>query len=170
MKSKSYQISYLLRHNPEDLKMDKNGWVFISDLVQKIEITLDELEQIVETNDKKRFVFDESGTKIRANQGHSIKVDVELKAKIPPKYLYHGTSFEKVKSIKKKGLLKMNRNHVHLSKDSKTAHNVAKRHCKNSDPIIFKIDTYPMIVDEIKFYESANGVWLVDHVPPKYLK
>ena len=163
------KISYLLRHNPEDLNMDKNGWVYVDDLLKKVNITFEKLVDIVETNDKKRFSFNDTETKIRANQGHSINVDVELKQKIPPKYLYHGTASRNVKNIKKKGLSKMKRNHVHLSSDYDTALDVAKRYCKNDVPHIFKIDTYPMIVDGVKFYLSENGVWLVDFVNNKYL-
>ena len=168
MKNKGREISYLLRHNPEDLNMDKNGWVSVDELLSKINISFEDLKWIVDNNDKKRFSFNEDETKLRANQGHSIKVDVELKEKIPPKYLYHGTASKNVKSIMKSGLSKMKRNHVHLSDDYETAVNVAKRYSKN-DFHIFKIDTYPMIVDNVKFYQSENGVWLVDSVYPKYL-
>ena len=170
MKNKGREISYLLRHNPEELNMDKNGWVDVNELLNKINISFEDLQWIVDNNDKKRFSFSEDETKIRANQGHSIKVDVELKVKIPPKFLYHGTASKNIKIIKKKGLLKMKRNHVHLSSDYDTALDVASRYCKNDTPYIFKIDTYPMIVDKIKFYQSENGVWLVDSVDPIYLK
>jgi len=170
MKNKGIQISYLLRHNPEDLSMDKNGWVDVDDLLNKVNISFEDLQWIVDNNDKKRFSFNEDETKIRANQGHSLKVDVELKSKMPPKFLYHGTASRNVKSIRKNGLSKMKRNHVHLSADYDTALDVANRYYKNDTPYIFKIDTYPMIVDKIKFYQSENGVWLVDHVDPIYLK
>lgn len=170
MKNKGRQISYLLRHNPEDLYMDKNGWVNVDDLLKKVDISFEELKWIVDNNDKKRFSFDKSEENVRANQGHSIDVDVELKSKIPPKFLYHGTASKNVKSIRKSGLSKMKRNHVHLSADYDTAIKVANRHCKNDEPYIFKIDTYPMIVDNVKFYLSENGVWLVDFVDPKFLK
>lgn len=170
-KEKGREISYLLRHNPEDLLMDDKGWVEVKDLLRKINITFDELVDIVENNDKKRFSFNEDETKIRANQGHSIQVDVELEKKIPPKYLYHGTVSSNVSSIKRSGLNKMKRLHVHLSSDYNTALKVAQRYCKNKQqPYIFKIDTYPMIVDGVNFYLSKNGVWLVDFVDPKYLK
>jgi putative RNA 2'-phosphotransferase len=99
----SKTLSYLLRHNPEDLDMDKNGWVIVNDVLKKLNITFRELEEIVETNDKKRFSFDDTLTKIRANQGHSIDVDVELKEIEPPKYLYHGTSPTFIKEILKSG-------------------------------------------------------------------
>jgi len=168
MKRKGREISYLLRHDPKGLSMDKNGWVDVDELLKKINISFEDLQWIVDNNDKKRFSFNDDETKIRANQGHSIKVDVELKVKTPPKFLYHGTIVKNVKSIKKNGLSKMKRNHVHLSGDYETAVNVAKRYGNNIH--IFKIDTYPMIVDNVKFYQSENGVWLVDFIDSKYLK
>lgn len=167
MKNVGRYISYLLRHNPEELEMDKNGWVDVEALLDKVHISMEQLQHIVDTNNKKRFSFNEDKTMIRANQGHSLKVDVELKSKIPPKYLYHGTVTKNIKSIKKNGLSRMKRNHVHLSGDYETAVDVANRYGK--DIYIFKIDTYPMIKDNVKFYQSENGVWLVDFVDPKYL-
>ena len=169
MKNKSKQLSYLLRHNPEELKMDSNGWVNVFSLLKKVKMSFKELEDIVNTNDKKRFSFNEDKTKIRANQGHSLKVDVELKSEIPPRFLYHGTASKNINKIKEHGLMKMKRNHVHLSSDHDTAMDVAKRYCKNDTPYIFKINTYRMLNDGIKFYLSENGVWLVDYVDPKYL-
>lgn len=169
-KQKGKEISYLLRHNPKGLYMDNNGWVYVEELLSKVDIDMEELEDIVANNDKKRFAFNEDKTKIRALQGHSIYVDVELKKKTPPKYLYHGTAFRNVPSIKKNGLNKMKRLHVHLSSDYNTALNVASRYCKDDKPYVFTIDTYPMIVNGIDFYQSENGVWLVDYVAPKYLK
>lgn len=167
---KGIEISYLLRHKPDGLNMNKQGWVDVNTLLNKTKITLLELEKIVSTNNKKRFSFNDDNTMIRANQGHSIPwVDVGLKSKIPPKFLYHGTASKNLKSIKKNGLSKMKRQHVHLSVDYDTALNVAKRYCKNDTPHIFKIDTYPMIVDKVKFYISENGIWLVEHIDPKYL-
>jgi putative RNA 2'-phosphotransferase len=167
----SMQMSYLLRHDPEDLVMDKNGWVNVIILLAKLRITFDELKDIVLTNDKKRFAFNDEETQIRASQGHSLKkIDVELKKQIPPKYLYHGTAARNLKNINKKGLQKMNRNHVHLSSNHSTALIVAERHCKNKNEnaYVFKINTTPMMLDGINFYISANGIWLVDEVKPKY--
>jgi putative RNA 2'-phosphotransferase len=164
------KISYLLRHNPEDLSMDKNGWVKVSDLLHKLDITKSVLDSIVDTNDKKRYSYNDDMTLIRANQGHSINVDVELEEKIPPVVLYHGTSPLFIKSIMKHGLSKMNRQHVHLSYDLDTAMDVGERHSKNKDPEILIIDCKSMVKDGYKFYISNNGVWLTDHVPPKYLK
>lgn len=167
MENKERYISYLLRHNPEELIMDKHGWVRVDALLNKINISSKKLQEIVDTNNKKRFVFNDDKTKIRATQGHSLKVNLELKSKVPPKFLYHGTVYRNIKSIKKNGLSKMKRTHAHLSDDYETAVDVANRYGK--DIYIFKIDTTPMTIDNIKFYQSDNGVWLVDHIDPKYL-
>jgi len=164
------KISYLLRHNPEDLSMDKNGWVKVSDLLHKLRITKSVLDSIVDTNDKKRYSYNEDMTLIRANQGHSVNVDVELKKTVPPVVLFHGTSPDYIKSILKTGLSKMNRQHVHLSSDYETAINVGQRHSKRKDPEILVVDCKSMVKDGYDFYLSDNGVWLTDHVPPKYLK
>ena len=140
----------------------------VNDLLNKIKILLKDLQHIVDNNDKKRFSFNDDETKIRANQGHSIEVDVELSISIPPKFLYHGIC------------AKMYMVSFHFQETLffdffyifrccyDTALNVAKRYCKNDTPHIFKIDTYPMIVDNIKFYLSENGVWLVNTINPKY--
>jgi putative RNA 2'-phosphotransferase len=165
------KITYLLRHNSEDLVMDKNGYVDVSQLLIKVGITQQELDHIVDTNDKKRLMYDTSKKKIRASQGHSIKIDVELKKVRPPRILYHGTSpdsYEKI--IKGKGLDKMRRLHVHMSDNIKTAYSVGKRYSKRENPIILEIDSAAMYTDGYTFYLSENGVWLTDNVPLKYLK
>jgi putative RNA 2'-phosphotransferase len=162
-------ISYLLRHNPEDLMMDKHGYVDVNSLLSKVKITQKELDHIVDTNDKKRLAYNEDKTKIRASQGHSIKVDVELKSARPPKILYHGTSPESYKIIQKTGLSKMNRLHVHLTDKEDVAYSVGKRYSKRNSPIILKIDSAAMYADGIKFYLSENNVWLTDNVPVKYI-
>lgn len=165
------KISYLLRHDPQDLKMDKNGYVYTSDLLKKVGITQGELDHIVDTNDKKRLAYNEDKSKIRASQGHSIKVDVELKATRPPRVLYHGTSPESYeKIIRSKGLDKMNRLHVHMTDDLKVAESVGKRYSKRNQPVILEIDSAAMYTDGYKFFLSENGVWLTDNVPLKYLK
>ena len=170
MKNVSRKISYLLRHNPEDLSMDSEGWVWTSDLLKKLDITIQELKYIVETNDKKRFAFSTDKLQIRASQGHSGKVDVDIKFKEVqfPKFYYHGTVLENVPSIMKTGLNSGTRKHVHLSKDIKTASNVGKRHGKKV--VILGIDGNQMKRDGLKIYESENGVILVEHVLPKYIK
>jgi putative RNA 2'-phosphotransferase len=163
------QISYLLRHNPEDLVMDKHGYVNVESLLKKVGISQQDLDYIVDTNDKKRLAYDESHKKIRASQGHSIKVDVELKSERPPRILYHGTTEENYESIKKTGLTKMKRLYVHLADDKKVAYSVGKRYSKRKEPIILNIDAAAMYADGIKFYLSENNVWLTDNVPTKYI-
>lgn len=169
-KNLSRKISYLLRHNPEDLSMDKRGWVRVDDLLKKLDITLEELDYIVVNNDKKRFGYNNDKTLIRAHQGHSAKLNlrIEFKEVQFPKTYYHGTVKKNMLEILKKGLIPMSRAHVHLSKSVMTATTVAKRH--GSDIIIFEIDGNQMKRDGYKIYESDNGVILVDEVPPKYLK
>ena len=115
---------------------------------------------------EKRYSFNENKSKIRANQGHSINVDVELKPKEPPKILYHGTATRFSDSIKKQGLIPKGRLHVHLSRDVETAITVGKRHGK---PIIFQVDCEAMLSDGYTFYLSENNVWLTDNVPCRYL-
>ena len=167
---KSKTLSYLLRHNPEDLAMDSNGWVYVDDVLKKLNMTSDDLKEIVKNNDKKRFGFNEDETKIRANQGHSIDVDVELKEIQPPTFLYHGTSPTFVKEIMKSGgLSKMKRQHVHLSSDEYAAYKVGKRHSKHLFPAILTIQSYKMYKDGFKFFLSENGVWLTEYVPKKYI-
>lgn len=166
-------LSLVLRHNPETIgiKLDENGWASVDELLQGLKkanrkISMETLEEIVETNDKKRYSFNEDKTKIRANQGHSIDVDLNLKEQTPPRVLYHGTAEASFENIKKFGLVKQNRNHVHLSLDVETATKVGKRHGK---PIILEINAEAMDKDGYKFYLSENGVWLTDNVPIKYI-
>jgi len=168
--NKSRELSYLLRHNPEDLEMDKNGYVLVNDLLNKLSISFEDLEDIVINNDKKRFAFNSNKDKLRASQGHSIKVNVELKKVRPPRTLYHGTTLESYHKIKKSGgLEKMRRLHVHLSVDVETAFSVGKRYSKYKDPIILEIDSAAMYTDGFDFFKSENGVWLTDNVPLKYI-
>ena len=168
-------LSLVLRHKPETIgiKLDKNGWVKVIDLLDKLQehgkgITLDELKSIVDNNDKQRFGFSKDGIHIRANQGHSLNVDLQLKAVRPPSVLYHGTSKRFQKEIETDGLKKMNRDHVHLSEDVDVAINVALR--RGKDYIIYKINSWHMDSNGIKFYKSENGVWLTDYVSHLYLK
>ena len=163
-------LSYILRHSPESIGivLDKNGWASIDDIIKgaKDPVTYDQIIQVVEQNEKKRFALDENKKHIRANQGHSVKVDVQLKKAVPPVVLYHGTVSKCIGDILKKGLLKMSRQHVHLSADAETAEKVGSRRGK---PIILKIDTFNMLRDGFEFFISDNGVWLTDNVPAKYL-
>jgi putative RNA 2'-phosphotransferase len=151
--------------------LQDGGWVNVDDLlkacaVHHFPVSLTELKEVVERNDKKRFSFDESGKKIRANQGHSVAVDLKLKPQIPPETLYHGTAQRNADLIKEHGLLKMSRHHVHLSTNAETARQVGARHGK---PLIFKIDAAAMAAENYEFFVSANGVWLIERVPPKFL-
>lgn len=167
-------ISLVLRHNPAliGLTLDVNGWAETGDLIKKMnenefEITPSVLHHIVATNTKKRFSLGEGGKKIRANQGHSIEVELDLKKSMPPDYLYHGTGERSVSSILAAGLEKRKRHHVHLSADIETARLVGKRHGKAR---IFIVAAGEMSKEEFAFYLSDNNVWLTENVPVRYLK
>jgi putative RNA 2'-phosphotransferase len=170
----SKYLSNHLRHAPERLGLTLaiGGWVNVDDLLSacaahQFSITRAELEEVVATSDKQRFSFDKTSTRIRANQGHSVEVDLELQPQIPPDVLYHGTGEQSVPAILQSGLLKMSRHHVHLSKDVETARKVGMRHGR---PVIFAIAAASMHQTGFMFYCSDNGVWLVDEVPPQYLE
>lgn len=174
MKKISKFLSLVLRHKPETigLEMDKNGWVSVKELLKKTkskfpELNMGLLEEVVSTNDKQRFSFNENKTKIRANQGHSIDVDLKYTEQEPPEILFHGTVDKFLKNIKNEGLQKMSRHHVHLSADEETATKVGSRRGK---PVILVIESGKMHSDGIKFYKSENEVWLTDMVEPKYIK
>lgn len=166
-------LALILRHKPETIgiQIDEHGWADVNDLIRKInaestyEISHEILDEIVDTDDKQRYSYNSDKTKIRANQGHSIPVDVELKECIPPQTLYHGTSAVAYRAIQKEGIKPMSRLYVHLSPDTQTAFKVGSRH---GDPRIIYIDTVSMRMDGYKFYQSKNGVWLTKEVPPKY--
>jgi putative RNA 2'-phosphotransferase len=162
-----------LRHAPEDLKLtlQPGGWVAVDDLLSASEgigfrITYDELIECVETNDKQRFAFDETGDLIRANQGHSTAVDLQLEKRQPPAILYHGTVDRFLASIMSQGLKKGQRHHVHLSKDVETARKVGSR---RGNPVVLQVDAGGMHEQGHVFYVSANGVWLTDAVPADFL-
>ncbi|MFK7004374.1 RNA 2'-phosphotransferase [Flavobacterium covae] len=174
IKSISKFLSLILRHSPEtiNLKLDENGWADVEELITKSNknrkaLDFETLQYVVENNDKKRFSFNEDLTKIRANQGHSITIDLELQPQTPPDELYHGTVAKFMDTILKEGLQKMNRQHVHLSKDKETAIKVGNR---RGGAIILKINTHQMTKDGYLFYCSDNDVWLTDEVPPKYIQ
>lgn len=167
-------LSLVLRHQPDSIgiALDKNGWTDVEDLIEKssskgINITEEILKHIVETNEKKRFIFNDTFDKIRANQGHSVEIDLGYVAQHPPAILYHGTSEKSIDSILKTGLEKRNRHHVHLSSKIETAIQVGKRYGK---PVVFTVFAEEMYVDKHEFFLSDNGVWLTDNVPAKYLK
>lgn len=166
-------LSLLLRHKPEvlGLKLDDNGWTDTHELLEKINtnkfpLTLGQLKQVVENNDKKRFAFSNDFSRIRANQGHSVTVDLDLPEQVPPATLYHGTAKKNLDSIQENGLVKGERHHVHLSIDKQTALKVGQRYGK---PVILTIRAEDMYKNGFKFYLSENGVWLTEHVPAIYI-
>lgn len=166
-------LSLVLRHKPETIgiTLSEDGWTDTTTLLKKMnefgkQIDLETLKIVVETNTKKRFGFNEDLSKIRANQGHSLKVNLGYAEKAPPELLYHGTAQRFVDSIFKTGIEKRNRHHVHLSKDVETASKVGQRHGKLA---MLHVMAKQMHEDGFKFYESTNQVWLTDHVPVKYI-
>ena len=171
--SRSRFLSLILRHKPETIgiTLDSNGWADVNELLRRIAIgdsdfTMSVLEDIVKTDSKMRYSFNEDKTKIRANQGHSVNVDVELKVATPPDILYHGTCRDHISSIMTYGVMKMGRLHVHLTDNYDTAIKVGSRY---GSPVVLRIHTSKMVEDGYKFYKSENGVWLVDYVPQQYL-
>lgn len=166
-------LSLILRHKPETIgiSLDEHGWAKVSELMEGISkqqyIDMAMLEKIVATDNKNRYSFNEDKTLIRANQGHSIPVDVELPVKKPPVILYHGTGEKYVSSIDEQGLISKSRLYVHLSGDEKTAKIVGSRHGK---PVIYEIYAGEMFQDGYVFYQSVNGVWLTKEVPVKYMR
>ncbi len=173
LKETSQFLSLILRHKPEviGIALDEHGWADVKELVEGIAKTrpFDEalLEEIVRTDNKQRYSFNEDHTLIRANQGHSIPVDVELIRQTPPEVLYHGTATRFEASIDQEGLLPKSRLYVHLSGDVKTAEAVGKRHGK---PVIYEVDSRKMAECGYAFYCSVNGVWLTKRVPADFLK
>jgi putative RNA 2'-phosphotransferase len=166
-------MSLVLRHDPSaaDLALDANGWARIDSLLAGMNakgyaVTYDVLMEIVAEDEKRRYAVSDDGLRIRANQGHSIEVDVELEPARPPDVLFHGTGEKSVEAIRRDGLRPMSRRHVHLSPDEPTAITVGKRHGR---PFVFRVDAKSMVDAGTTFYRSSNGVWLVDHVPPQYL-
>ena len=172
LKETSKFISLILRHKPETIgiTLDEHGWANVDELIAGIAkthpIDMAILEQIVAEDEKQRYSFNEDKTLIRANQGHSIPVDVELEEKQPPEILYHGTGEKYVSSINEQGLIPKSRLYVHLSGDEETARKVGQRHGK---PVIYKVKSGEMYNDGYKFFRSVNGVWLTKSVPVKYL-
>jgi len=170
----SKYLSKHLRHEPErlGLTLAPGGWVPVAELLAACEgagfpIGSEELAEVVRTSSKKRFSFDQSRLLIRANQGHSVGVDLQLDPLLPPDELYHGTGESAVPSILERGILRMDRDHVHLSADVATARAVGTRHGR---PVVFAIAAASMAHDGHRFYRSDNLVWLVEHVPAEYLR
>lgn len=167
-------MSLVLRHKPEHLglTLDENGWVEVDKLLAVMKrsgkhVDRPLLEKVVRENDKQRFAFSDDKLRIRANQGHSVKVDVELEQKVPPAILLHGTVENFLDLIRESGLKKMSRQHVHLSAELETANKVGSRRGK---PVILEIDAEKMNQEGYVFFLSANGVWLTDQVPPRFIR
>ncbi|HBF5205141.1 TPA: RNA 2'-phosphotransferase [Clostridioides difficile] len=167
-------ISLILRHKPETIgiKLDDYGYADVNELIEKINntgrnINIEILEQIVKEDNKQRYSFNDDRSKIRANQGHSINVNVELRELESPKYLYHGTATRFLDNIKNEGIIKQSRLYVHLSRDIDIAVKVGKRH---GTPVILKINTGKMYENGYKFYLSENNVWLCEYIPFKYVE
>ncbi|MGO4291348.1 RNA 2'-phosphotransferase [Chitinophaga sp. RAB17] len=174
IKSISKFLSLILRHSPEkiQLTLDAHGWADVATLLKQCQahgqrFTFAELETVVAENDKQRFSFNEDKTRIRANQGHSLEVALDLPLATPPEFLYHGTVPKFMQEIRARGLQKMNRHHVHLSENLDTATSVGNR---RGAAKILRILSGQMHRDGIPFYLSVNGVWLTDEVPPKYIQ
>lgn len=168
VKKLSKFLSYVLRHDPKklNLTMDKQGWVSVTQLLENLDdISVEILEEVVAENDKKRFAFNEDKTKIRANQGHSIAIELNYSPVEPPEFLFHGTAIKNMDSIKKSGIIKGNRHQVHLSLDKETATNIGKRHGK---PVILVVQSKAMHEAGYQFFVSENGVWLTEFVPAEF--
>jgi putative RNA 2'-phosphotransferase len=173
MSSTSRLLSRILRHAPEDagLTLQPGGWVLLDDLVSGLQAASHDLSReailrVVAESDKKRFTLSEDGQRIRAAQGHSVEVDLGLAPCPPPDVLFHGTATKSLDRIRTEGLRPGNRRHVHLSPDEETAKKVGQRHGR---PVVLKVDTAVMHREGHLFWMADNGVWLTDHVPPRYL-
>lgn len=167
-------LALVLRHKPEEigLHLDAHGWAQVDELLQAVSrkgcpLDFSRLNSIVENNDKKRFQFNDDRSKIRAAQGHSTDIDLNLKPVQPPGLLYHGTATRFVDSIKQLGLQKQKRHHVHLSARIETAIEVGKRYGK---PLVLNVNSRQMSADGYQFFLSDNSVWLTDHVPVQYIE
>ncbi|NRB51557.1 MAG: RNA 2'-phosphotransferase [Saprospiraceae bacterium] len=166
-------LSLVLRHKPEALpiELDKQGWADLDEIIEKMQrkgMEVDEsiIQSVVANNDKQRFRLDLPNRRIRANQGHSINIDLALDPSVPPAVLFHGTATRFIDSIMEKGLIRGSRQHVHLSLDIVTATKVGSRHGK---PTILAVDAQTMHQQGYKFFVSENGVWLTEHVPVDFL-
>ena len=172
-KTRSKFLSLVLRHQPDlvGITLDPAGWVAVDDLLAGCrrkghDISRDELEEIVRTSDKQRFALSEDGTRIRANQGHSVPVELGHEPATPPEVLYHGTADRFLESIRTEGLTRGSRHHVHLSERVDTAEAVGRRHGRQ---IVLHVRSGDMHRAGIAFYKTPNGVWLTDAVPAEYL-
>jgi len=167
-------LSLVLRHKPDEvgIVLDENGWTDLQVLIDKanktgFELTREIIQYVVDTNSKKRFALSDDRNRIRANQGHSVEVDLGYTTQTPPATLYHGTSEKAVPQILKTGLNRMQRHHEHLSADIETAIKVGQRHGK---PFVFEVSAKQMADEGYEFFLSGNGIWLTDNVPVEFLK
>jgi len=165
----SKKMSLILRHRPElaGVELEDGGWMGVSVLLKALDADRSQMDRVVADNNKQRFEFSEDGKKIRARQGHSVVVDLGYEECVPPEILYHGTATKNLGMIYKHGIKRMKRHHVHLSGDYETAYKVGQRHGK---PAVLLIDAKRMSSHGIKFYKTANDVWLVNYVSPEVLK
>lgn len=167
-------LSLHLRHQPAalGLALQEGGWVEVAELLAACAahgtpISPTELAELVAGSDKQRFAFDETGRRIRAQQGHSVAVDLQLRPAVPPAVLYHGTAPAALPAIRRAGLLKMQRHHVHLSADEETARRVGARRGR---PVLLAVEAEALHAAGGVFYQAGNGVWLTEHVPPQFLR
>ncbi len=170
---RSKWLSRHLRHRPDRIGLDlePGGWVAVEDLLAAgaahgMPMSRTELDEVVASSEKQRFAFSPDGSRIRANQGHSVAVDLGLEAMPPPAVLFHGTGESSVESILAHGLDRRGRHHVHLSADEATAVRVGSRHGR---PVVLRVDAEAMSAEGCEFLVSDNGVWLCESVPPAYL-
>lgn len=171
---KSKFLSLVLRHAPETigLSLDGAGWAQVDVLLERanangVSLNWKSLSQIVANSDKQRFIFSDDGKRIRANQGHSVQVDLELPPQEPPIRLFHGTAFRFLESIRSNGLQPMKRQHVHLSPDEQTAESVGRRH---GQPCVLLVDAKAMHSSGQVFFRAKNGVWLTAAVSPEFIE
>lgn len=172
-KETSKFLSYVLRHRPDSIgiQLDSSGWADVDELLERAAecgrtISIALLQEVVRDNDKQRFSLDPVGNRIRANQGHSVAIDLGLKPIDPPLVLFHGTATRFLGSIRERGLVSGSRQHVHLSSDEETATKVGQRHGK---PVVLRIQAAQMSAEGHKFYRSDNGVWLTETVPNRFI-
>lgn len=166
-------LSLVLRHKPQaiGITLDENGWTDVQTLLTRLaanghQLTPDQLYDLVDTNPKKRFALTDDRTRIRANQGHSVEIDLGYRQSTPPEWLFHGTATRFIDSIMDQGLKKMGRHHVHLSDNEATARQVGSRHGK---PVVLVVQAEAMARAGFVFFQSENGVWLTNHIPAAYL-
>ncbi len=169
-KNLSRFLSLVLRHKPETigLALDPQGWAEVAEIVARADfaVTAADIARVVAESDKQRFALSPDGSRIRANQGHSLDVNLGLSPVAPPPSLWHGTGEAAIAAIRTEGLVKGQRRHVHLSGDPETAHKVGQRHGR---PVVLGVDSAAMAAEGLHFFLSANGVWLTEAVPPRFL-